>query len=199
MIARFNLPSARPAFPTNPIGGATSTANDFYTLLASAVSAATSSTTATIAGKANLSNSGILIPPTVDGQDRLSFIAAQRERLAILLSALDKEASTLQASGGPPSPGHNMRYDGADDDSAARPRSAMSGLSSRKSEADFEKIDAESGTEDVETERRRVKRAQSSGSWMPWSWGAKPSAPVDTTMSGIGNEEAEGKSSGVDA
>lgn len=197
LIARFNLPSARPAFPANPIAGATSTANDFYTLLASAVTAATSSTTGT--GKArDLSNSGILIPPTVDGQDRLSFIAAQRDRLAILLSALDKEVSTLQ--GKPASPSQrSLLYDGAgDEDSADRSKSATSGLSSRKSEADFEKIDAESGTEDVESERRRVKRSQSTGSWMPWSWGVKAAAPVDTLMSGTGDEGVHGKSSGVD-
>lgn len=42
LIARFNLPSARPAMPSGGVGSAaTSTAADFYALLASAVSAAT--------------------------------------------------------------------------------------------------------------------------------------------------------------
>src|SRR6266536_1221210 len=38
LIARFNIPSARPAMASNPISSATSTATDFYALLASAVS-----------------------------------------------------------------------------------------------------------------------------------------------------------------
>ena len=210
LIARFNLPSARPTFPANPVSSATSTANDFYTLLASAVSAATSSSTTTGTGKPrDLSNSGILIPPTVGGEDRLSFIAAQRDRLSILLSALDKEASTLQSQNIRPSTPRGMPtmfYDGTtggEEEVTERPKSAMSGLSTRKSEADFEKIDAESGTEEVESDRRQAKRSPSgsgSGSWMPWSWGAKPEpAQVDTVMGGTNNAEDKGKSSGVDA
>lgn len=182
LIARFNLPSARPAFPTNPIPSATSTANDFYSLLASAVTAATTSTSA---GKSrDLSNSGILIPPTVDGvEDRLSFIASQRERLSILLSALDKEASNIQ--------GQNKSAE----EIGEWPKSAMSGLSTRRSEVDFEKIDAESGTEEI----IGSPKSAGGGSWLPWSWGAKaePKA-VDTVMSGTGQEEDKGKSSGVE-
>jgi len=203
LIARFNLPSARPAFPANPVSSATSTANDFYSLLASAVTAATAVTSA---GKArDLSNSGVLIPPTVDGADRLSFIAAQRDRLAILLSALDKEANALQNKSGRPSNTRNvasMFFDGATgDDEEERPKSAMSGLSTRKSEGDFEKIDAESGTEEVESGRRSIKRASSgtTGSWMPWSWGAKTEPThLDTVMSGNDELEDKGLSSSVD-
>jgi hypothetical protein len=208
LIARFNLPSARPAFPTNPVGTATSTANDFYSLLASAVSAATSSTTATSSGKArDLSNSGILIPPTVGGDDRLSFIAAQRDRLSILLSALDKEANNLQNQYVKPSPTRGIQsrfFDGAasSEEAAERPKSAMSGLSTRPSETDFEKIDAESGTEEVETERGQAKRSVSGlggGSWLPWSWGAKAEpTQVDTVMSDA-TQDDKGKSSGSDA
>ena len=211
LMARFNLPSARPAFPTIPVGGATSTATDFYALLASAVSAATSSNIGT--GSSNqardLSNSGTLIPPSVHGEERLSFIAAQRERLSILLSALDKEANTLQNEAVKPSAPRSvpsMFFDGStssEEEISDRPKSAMSGLSTRKSEHDFEKIDAESGTEEVENGRRQAKRSQSGsgGSWMPWSWGAKPEAdaPVDTVMTGTQKAEDKGKSSGVDA
>lgn len=201
LMARFNLPSARPAFPST----ATSTATDFYTLLASAVTAATSRDPAVSSPNQtrDLSNSGTLIPPTVHGEDRLSFIAAQRERLAILLSALDKEANNLQSQNVKPStPRHvpSMFFDGSgesEEGSAERPKSAMSGLSSRKSEADFEKIDAESGTEEVESNKRRQT---SGGSWLPWSWGAQTAeAPVDTVMSGSSKPEDSGKSSGVDA
>lgn len=175
LIARFNLPTARPAFPA---AAATSTANDFYSLLASAVTAATS----TAAGRQSrdLSNSGILIPPSVDGEDRLSFITAQRERLSILLSALDKEANTLQSQR-PRTRGALFDGAGSTEDESDRPKSSTSGMSTRRSEPDFEKIDAESGTEEVEFQRRQATRNQS-GSWMPWSWGAKAEAPVDTVV-----------------
>jgi len=180
LLARFNLPAARPASNTTP---ATSTANDFYSLLASAVTAATS-TTALGKQPRDLSNSGVLIPPSVDGQDRLSFISAQRERLAILLSALDKEATTLQGQKStsqsyPSSPKAKAFkfFDGAvgseEEETSERPQSSSSGLTTRKSEHDFEKIDAESGTEDIGSQRGQAKHAQS-GSWLPWSWGAKP-------------------------
>ncbi|KAH8598947.1 TB2/DP1, HVA22 family-domain-containing protein [Bisporella sp. PMI_857] len=190
LLARFNLPSARPA-----TAAATSTANDFYSLLASAVTAATS--TGTGKQSRDLSNSGVLIPPSVDGEDRLSFISAQRERLSILLSALDKEASTLQNQ----KPRSKGLFDGAEDD-GDRPRSAMSGLSgisglsTRKSEVDFEKIDAESGTEEIESQRREARRSQSAG-WMPWSWGARQESSTDTVIAET-EHEIRGKSSGVD-
>ncbi|PVH83236.1 hypothetical protein DL98DRAFT_529740 [Cadophora sp. DSE1049] len=201
LIARFNLPSARPAFPTMP---ATSTATDFYSLLASAVSAATSRDPASASSQPrDLSNSGTLIPPSVSGEERLSFISAQRERLAILLSALDKEASTLQGQSVQPSAPRqvpSMFFDGSSgSEEEERPISSMSGdgLSTRKSEGDFEKIEAESGAEEAEnTRRRQVKRSSGSASWMPWSWGAKTDGSADTEMSGTHN--AEGKSSGVD-
>jgi receptor expression-enhancing protein 1/2/3/4 len=203
LIARFNLPAARPSLPANPITSATSTANDFYSLLASAVSAATSSPAATAGKPRDLSNSGILVPPTVEGEDRLSFISAQRERLAILLSALDKEASTLQGKSAPRVNSRMFNDGNADteDEGAERPKSAMSGLSTRKSEVDFEKIDAESGTEEMMS--GRTPKA-GGGSWLPWSWGAKPESTksdltsVDTVMSGTAQEEDKGKSSSIE-
>jgi len=210
LIARFNLPSARPAFPSNPVSGATSTATEFYTLLASAVSAATS---ASSTQARDLSNSGTLIPPTVSGSDRLSFISAQRERLSILLSALDKEASTLQSEGVKPSIPRrvpSMSLDGSSGtdeagESGERPKSAMSGvsgLSKSKSEADFEKIDAESGAEDLgyENPRAHTRRSPSGASWLPWSWGAKPeTSDADTVVGDSHHAEDKGMSTGIDA
>ena len=210
LIARFNLPSARPAFPANPISGATSSAADFYSLLASAVNAATTSNPSTVPSNQatrNLSNSGTLIPPTIQGDDRLTFIAAQRERLSILLSALDKEADTLQGKTAKHTPRNvpSMFFDGStssEEEVAEMPKSGLSGLSTRKSEVDFERIDAESEAEGVENGRRQTKRTHSaSGSWMPWSWGAKAEssdASVDTVIAGTAGED-KGKSSGVDA
>lgn len=184
LMARFNLPSARASMPANPVIGATNTANDFYTLLASAVSAATSRDPfAADSGETrDISNSQTLIPPSVQGEERLSFIASQRERLSILLSALDKEANTLQTG------------EGASDYS----RRSGSGLSSRKSEGDFEKIDAESEAEDGASHSRRQT---SGGSWMPWDWGVKPETnpdPNSGVAAGLQRDEGKARSSGVD-
>jgi hypothetical protein len=208
LMARFNLPSARTAVPAS---GGISTATDFYSLLASAVTAATAQNPASSSPSQaqDLSNSGTLIPPSFKGEERLNFIAAQRERLAILLSALDKEATNLQSNtaqttvrGRVPS----MFFDGStsDEEVTERPKSAMSGLSglsTRKSEPDFEKIEAESGVEDAENERRQAKRTTSgtSGSWLPWSWGGKSEyAPVDAVMGNTEVTEDQGKSSSID-
>jgi receptor expression-enhancing protein 1/2/3/4 len=83
----------------------------------------------------------------------------------------------------------------------ARPPSVMSGLSKSRSELDFEKIekDEENGG-DSQTPMQSFIR-QSSGSWLPWSWGpkaavAEPSREADTAMGGVGAEE--GKSTGVE-
>jgi len=214
LIARFNLPSARLAMPSGGVGSAaTSTAADFYALLASAVSAATATAPyATQSSSANneqerdLSNSGTLIPPTIQGSDRMSFISAQRERLSILLSALDKEASSLKMQDTTSGQRRlsNMLLDGnnSSEIEQARPPSAMSGLNKSRSELDFEKIEKDEENGD---DRTPVPSFiwQSSGSWLPWSWGSKaivaePSKgkEADTAMGGVGTEE--GKSTGVD-
>jgi receptor expression-enhancing protein 1/2/3/4 len=207
LISRFNLPSER---PTPPAAGSTSTANDFYGLLAAAASAASSNTGFGSSSTRDLSNSGTLIPPSVKGdEERMTFISAQRDRLSTLISALDKEATNLQG-GNAVRARHvpSMFFDGngnSEDDSTDQPKSSASGLSSRKSEGDFEKIDAESGTEDVENKKRRqTGRTISGGSWLPWSWGAGaepiPTAAdgEDTPVRDVTPEAASGKSSGLD-
>ncbi|CAG8959909.1 hypothetical protein HYFRA_00013181 [Hymenoscyphus fraxineus] len=194
LMARFNLPSAKPAPPTHTGSGGTAT--DFYSLLASAVSAATSRDGGITSSTRDLSNSGTLIPPSVQGEERLSFIAAQRERLSILLSALDKEANTLQNNPVRAKRVGSIHLDGgSEEEPIERPKSSASGLSSRKSEADFEKIDAESGNEGSDPQK---KRNVNSGSWLPWSWGAHPAASVDTPMSDAPQGEDRGRSSGLD-
>lgn len=201
LISRFNLPSARPPYPALA-GGATSTATDFYSLLASAVTAATSASLNAATGSSSqtvdLSNSGTLIPPTVSGSDRITFIAAQRERLSILLSALDKEASTLQRDAPGNRSSSEMSLYRNSEDHLERPKSAVSALSKSRSEVDFEKIDAESGTEELEDGRQVAKRTQS-GSWLPWSWGAvpKPDEGQDLVMDGT-EDETQGKSTGIE-
>jgi receptor expression-enhancing protein 1/2/3/4 len=215
LIARFNLPSARSVMPSGGVGSAaTSTAADFYALLASAVSAATAaaphatqSAGADHEQERDLSNSGTLIPPTIQGTDRMSFISAQRERLSILLSALDKEASSLKMQNtisGQRRPSNMLIDENSSSESEqARPPSSMSGLSKSRSELDFEKIekDEENGGDSQTPVPSFI--TQSSGSWLPWSWGSKATVAetskdkeVDTAMGGV--EAEEGKSTGVE-
>ena len=163
LISQFNMASARPQQPA-PGSGSSGTAGDFYSLLASAVTAATGASGSTQRTR-DLSNSGTLIPPHVDGSERLNFISTQRDRLTTLLSALDREASTLQGQGGRNrQPSYN--FDGSEP--------GHDGLSTRKSEPDFERIDT--GVDAHENGRRPAQRGHSaSGSWLPWSWaGGRP-------------------------
>lgn len=198
LLDRFQLPAARwlPA-GTNAAVGA-----DFYNFLANAVTTATGAAAAgTGADKESSSNtgagsggvaspggvgafpagdltaSGTLVPPSIrDNADKMTFLAAQRERLNMVLSALDREAAQLRSSGAtsPPVVAQDDNLDGLTIPSSSNDRpttsaSAKSGLSKSRSEADFEKIDAESGAEDdIETARPEPNR---SGSWIPWGWG----------------------------
>ncbi|KAF4986408.1 hypothetical protein FDECE_15970, partial [Fusarium decemcellulare] len=93
LLSRFSVPAAR-------WGGENNAGTDFYSLLSSAVAAATNAGglaagTRTVGGEA--SNSSTLIPPHLrDSREKMTFISAQRDRLNILLSALDREAQELR-------------------------------------------------------------------------------------------------------
>ena len=204
LLARFTLPQARWSG-----GGAGSTGQEFYNLLAGAVSAATatvsnaagggaSSSSGAAGGEsaANMSASGTLIPPNIRGaSEKMSFIAAQRERLNIVLSALDREAQQLETNTGPNDPEAERQrasiardlnleqgqgpskldpgseHANADEEEQPTQRPA-SGLSKSRSEADFEKIDAESGAEDEGRTPAVSGGGAGGGSWLPWGWGS---------------------------
>jgi hypothetical protein len=171
LLARFSLPGARWA-GKDGVGG--TGAADFYNLLASAVGAATGGTTRG-PESGGLAASGNLVPDTIQGASaRMSFIAAQRERLAILLSALDREASQLQTE--------------AEADKERQPSvDVTQPLAKSRSEADFEKLEAESGEEEgmEGTEvRKRTPGVGAAGGWVSWAWG--------------GGGGGEGKSTGVE-
>ena len=181
LLASFNLPSRREGF-TAPGAG------DFYSLLSAAVGAATSSNTTREVQAEKLSASGTLIPPNIHSNaERMSYIATQRERLGVLLQALDKEASNLSTS--PTSPARAaasaapftlpvMKF-GSEDVSG-------SPLKKTRSDAEFERVEKE----DIDETNKAA-----GGSWAPWSWGAKPGA-----AGGAGKgERAMAVSSGVDA
>lgn len=193
LLDRFQLPAAR----WMPAGSNAAVGSDFYNFLSSAVIAATGAgassnnnkendvdaatrTAPTGAGGVgafpeNMSASGTLVPPSIrDNADKMSFLAAQRERLNMVLSALDREAAQLRSSSASPSV-QDYNLDGVTTASSPeRPATSASGksaLTKSRSEADFEKIEAESGAEEeLEGETARPAPARS-GSWIPWGWG----------------------------
>ncbi|KAJ4423072.1 hypothetical protein N0V82_002201 [Gnomoniopsis sp. IMI 355080] len=189
LLERFQLPAAR----WLPAGSNAAVGADFYNFLASAVTAAAGaagagenkendpSASSAVPGvgafpAGDMTASGTLVPPSIrDNADKMTFLAAQRERLNMVLSALDREAAQLRSSGATSPSVKDYNLDGlvtpssSSNDRPMTSASAKSGLSKSRSEADFEKIDAESGAEeDVETARPVPAR---SGSWLPWGWG----------------------------
>lgn len=120
----------------------------------------------------DLSQSGKLIPPGMtSASEKITYLSTQRERLRVLLSALDKEADGL----GPEATIER------DIDKRMAGAQLGEGLMKSKSEAEFEEI----GKDDLKGEKAKP---QASG-WMPWAWGAKGDAGNVTNR----------KTSGVDA
>ncbi|KAF5024219.1 hypothetical protein F66182_3733 [Fusarium sp. NRRL 66182] len=197
LLSRFSVPAARWA-------GSNSAGTDFYSLLSSAVAAATNSG-AQAAGARTVggepTNSGALVPPHLrDSGARMDFISTQRDRLNVLLSALDREAQDIrteaqraQLNTGPRRV-PDLAYGDEDDEPTQRPPSglsAWSGLSKSRSETDFERIDAESESEDDGPVRRRNMGAgtrNASGSWVPWGWGGSGDATPGGGASASGRE-----------
>lgn len=216
LLDRFQLPQAR--WP----GNAGIAGQDFYNFLSSAVAAAAGSGSPTsprdrTGGESSsahasetgvgvgafpagdLTASGTLVPPSIrDNAEKMSFLAAQRERLNMVLSALDREAAQLRSASltGPPEGlARDLNLESMQplsslssspsppNERPATSASGRSGLSKSRSEADFEKIEAESGAEDnadpaqeSESGRPTPSAAASLGSWMPWGWSGAGSA-----------------------
>lgn len=185
LFARFSVPTAKWSGSAN--GGA-----DFYNLLAGAVAAASGAAGTTFGGGggADAGRGGIFPADMQTPSEKMSFIAAQRDRLNFVLSALDNEAQKLQrgeADHTHSTRATSMSYDGIEDDDGPtqRPSSGLSmggGLVKNRSEADFETIDADSLTDD-EVVRRRNAPAAGGGSWMPWNWGGAGAAAPDAGAS----------------
>ncbi|KAM4062776.1 TB2/DP1, HVA22 family protein [Hirsutella rhossiliensis] len=178
LLARFSVPTARWT-------GAAHTGSDFYNLLANAVSAATGATGGASGSRA-APDSGTLIPPNLrDSAEKMNFIAAQRERLSIVLSALDREAQEIQRDAGDAPPGA-FAQGHQDNDASSRRRS--SGLSKSRSETDFEKVEAESGAEGEDegdgSLRRRHASGTGGGPWLSWGWASGAGTPKGTSREG---------------
>lgn len=121
-----------------------------------------------------LSRSATLIPMEIEGnEEKMTFLATQRERLSVLLTALDKEASELGNEEGIRRDVERRLGDSMGDE----------GLRKRGSEVEFERIERE----DIVGGGKGEKSA---GSWMPWGWAGKATGQA---------EGARGSSSAVDA
>lgn len=166
LLSRFNLPNARQ--------GLAAPAGDFYSLLSSAVVGTLNPGTTREAQVENLSRSGTLIPQGMTTTaEKMSFLSTQRERLRVLLSALDKEASDL---------GTEAAIE-RDVDQRMLGAQLGEGLRKSRSEAEFEEI----GREDVVTGAGTGGgRGADRSSWLPWGWG------------GAAKENTRGSASGVD-
>ncbi|KAI0014876.1 TB2/DP1, HVA22 family-domain-containing protein [Xylariomycetidae sp. FL0641] len=200
LLARFSVPAAR--WAANNAGTA---GNDFYNLLAGAVSAAATGAAAgarsagsgATTGFSATSASGTLIPENVGGaQEKMNFIAAQKERLAFMMGALDKEAAQLESEQARKDlRAASLSLDGGQDSGTSRPQSGhsmWSGLSKSRSEVDFEKIDAPSGAEDedIQEANMRRRRGQSDDSTTP----GPSSGVAQTALNFLGWGMAPGRS-----
>ncbi|AEO59122.1 hypothetical protein MYCTH_2307115 [Thermothelomyces thermophilus ATCC 42464] len=229
LLARFTLPSTRwntrqgaaASGQAQATGGGGLT-TDFFNLLSSAVSAAASATSSSSSSKSpagassTSTSTSSIIPESIRAAGAaasVSFIQAQRERLRIVLSALDREEAAAhqqaqqqqqqqQQAQGPEqlsaaAVGGGGAGGNGDKRKSVSELSVGSGLSKSRSEPDFEKLDAPSGGEEDEGSapagvRRRAGGApetpaggRSGGGWMSWGWGT-------------GGGEGGGRSSGVE-
>ena len=97
----------------------------------------------------------------------MTFLSTQRERLRVLLSALDKEASDL---------GTEAAIE-KDVEKRMAGQQLGEGLRKSRSEAEFEEI----GEEELKGDRDGKAPA---GGWMPWNWSPKAGGEK-ATASGV--------------
>lgn len=152
LLSRFNLPSARQ--------GLAAPAGDFYGLLSAAVGSISTTSGASREVQAeDLSKSGTLIPQGItSATEKITFLSTQRERLRVLLTALDKEANDL---------GTEAAIE-KDVDKRMAGTQLGEGLRKSKSEAEFEEIEKDG------LQGGRQGKPAATGGWLPWSWTAKP-------------------------
>ncbi|KAL8637128.1 MAG: hypothetical protein Q9228_005568 [Teloschistes exilis] len=163
LLSRFNLPSARQ--------GLAAPAGDFYGLLSAAIGQVGGGNESRDSQVEAMSRSGTLIPKDITNSgEKMTFLSTQRERLRVLLTALDREASELS----------NEEMIQQDVQRRLGGGSHEENMTKSRSEAEFDTIDDK---EELGSEKLGKTAA---GGWMPWNWGS--SAKGDAT----------GRSTGVD-
>jgi hypothetical protein len=159
LMSRFQMPSARGS-------------NDLYGLVNQALSGASALYGAGTAGTRDAQASDLsrgaanLVPDSIrNNEDRLHYVASQRQRLETLLQAFDREQENIrtQQTGG-------NRYHEANKSSG----NLSGSLSRNRSEAEFDRIERDelsSGSDrpPYPITPPALGRRTSSG-WMPWNW-----------------------------
>ncbi|KAI9794329.1 MAG: hypothetical protein M1835_006631 [Candelina submexicana] len=170
LFGRFSLPSARE--------GLAAPAGDFYGLLSAALELGGGEK-----GKVEeMGRSGMLIPKGIEGhEERMSYISTQRDKLRILLQALDQEASNISTNSGEGAGG------GGPVKRNITPVYGGGGLNKSKSESEFERVEHD------EVGDKQGKGA-TSGGWMPWNWSSRPA----TTTTRSKGEQERATTSGAD-
>lgn len=225
LLERFQLPQARwpgnggatgqdfYSFLSNAVNAAAAAVSDAAARTDGAAGTASSSSASASASASDglsgpavgafpsgdLSASGTLVPPSIHGDaEKMTFLAAQRERLNLVLGALDREAAQLRSGTSAPAgtgdvsdPNPHGLQPQADRPATSHSGRSTGGLSKSRSEVDFEKIDAESGAEDNSAQGADSAKATPSaappgsggGSWLPWGWSASSSSDAGKNKS----------------
>lgn len=190
LMERFAMPSARQGLSGLGVGGA----NEIFSLLGKVVQQSTyPDSTSRTAQADDLAQSGTLIPPSLSEAERTDFISTQRERLATLLQAFDREAA-----GTPPGPPlgrsddgyarYDAPYTSARSSMPRQPSSRKSYLDTSestymhksRSESEFEDLAYETMPDPQDYRPQPSKRSSGGGGpaagagWSNWIWGGYP-------------------------
>ncbi|KAH7380111.1 TB2/DP1, HVA22 family-domain-containing protein [Pyrenochaeta sp. MPI-SDFR-AT-0127] len=174
LMSRFQMPSARGS-------------NDLYGLVNNALSGAS----ALYGGNQNAQAADLsrgaanLVPDSIrNNDDRLTYVASQRQRLETLLQAFDREQENIRTQ----QTGGSKYHEGSSPN-----------LSRNRSEAEFDRIERDElnpGSErpPYPTTPPPLGRRTSSG-WMPWNW-QRPNQPYEDPLA-YGKEPGDSRSGDI--
>ena len=151
LLSRFNLPSARQ--------GLAAPAGDLYGLLSATMGQLSSGAGSSREAQVESMSRSVIPEGMTSNAEKMSFLSTQRERLRILLTALDKEASEIS------------QEEMIEKDVERRMAAGIDGTSEHSGKS-------RSGTPFERIEKDEAEEKASGGSWMPWNYFAKQ-APKD--------------------
>ena len=146
LLSRFNLPSARQ--------GLAAPAGDLYGMLSATMGQLGSGSGISREAQVESMSRSVIPEGMTSNAEKMTFLSTQRERLRILLTALDKEASEIS------------QEEMIERDVDRRLASGMDGASEHSGKS-------RSGTPFERIERDEAEEKASGGSWMPWNYFAK--------------------------
>ena len=163
LLSRFNLPSARQ--------GLAAPAGDLYGMLSATMGQLGSGAGISREAQVESMSRSVIPEGMTSTAEKMTFLSTQRERLRILLTALDKEASEIS------------QEEMIEKDVDRRLGGGMDGASEHSGKS-------RSGTPFERIERDEAEEKASGGSWMPWNYFAKQ-APQEAgrgVLSAVGND-----------